>query len=102
MVAVDLNTGKERWRTAEQPKGRTMWPLAVEGGRVVVYVTPGSGEAGAVVSLAPSDGASQPVLQSPAAATGPQSVFYTHGVRIAWAGDGCSCSTAGSTVRSGR
>ncbi|MFJ3832053.1 PQQ-binding-like beta-propeller repeat protein [Streptomyces sp. NPDC090046] len=86
VVAVDLNTGKERWRTAEQPKGRTMWPLAVEGGRVVVYVTPGSGEAGAVVSLAPSDGASQPVLQSPAAATGPQSVFYTHGVRIAWAG----------------
>uniref|UniRef100_A0AAU2JJT3 PQQ-binding-like beta-propeller repeat protein n=1 Tax=Streptomyces sp. NBC_00049 TaxID=2903617 RepID=A0AAU2JJT3_9ACTN len=86
VVAVDLNTGKEKWRTAEQPKGRSVWPLAVEGGRVVVYVSPGSGEAGAVVSLAPADGASQPVLQSPAAAAGAQSVFYDHGVRIAWAG----------------
>lgn len=85
VVAVDLNTGKERWRTAEQPKGRTMWPLAVEGGRVVVYVSPGSGQAGSVVSLAPSDGASQPLLQSPAASAGAQGVFYTHGVRIAWA-----------------
>ncbi|ARE75374.1 hypothetical protein B6R96_16560 [Streptomyces sp. Sge12] len=87
VVAVDLNTGKERWRTAEQPKGRTMWPLAVEGGRVVVYVSPGSGggEAGAVVSLAAADGAAQPVLQSPAAAAGAQGVFYPHGLRTAWA-----------------
>ncbi|MEY2226130.1 PQQ-binding-like beta-propeller repeat protein [Streptomyces sp. BF23-30] len=86
VVAVDLNTGKERWRTAEQPKGRTMWPLAVEDGKVLTYVTPGSGEAGAVVSLAAADGASRPVLQSPAAAAGPEDVFYTHGIRIAWAG----------------
>lgn len=86
VVAVDLNTGKERWRTAEQPKGRTMWPLAVEEGRVIVYVSPGSDEAGSVVSLAPADGASQPVLRSPAAAAGAQRVFYAHGVRIAWSG----------------
>ncbi|MFD6913034.1 PQQ-binding-like beta-propeller repeat protein [Streptomyces virginiae] len=86
VVAVDLNTGKERWRTAEQPKGRTMWPLAVEDGKVLTYVTPGSGEAGAVVALAAADGASRPVLQSPAAAAGPEDVFYTHGIRIAWAG----------------
>ncbi|WP_328789402.1 outer membrane protein assembly factor BamB family protein [Streptomyces sp. NBC_00273] len=86
VVAVDLNTGKERWRTAEQPKGRTVWPLAVEEGRVLTYVTPGNGEAGAVVSLAATDGAAQPALQSPAAARGAQGVFYPHGVRIAWAG----------------
>ena len=86
VVAVDLNTGKERWRTAERPKGRTMWPLAVEDGKVLTYVTPGSGEAGAVVALAAADGASRPVLQSPAAAAGPEDVFYTHGIRIAWAG----------------
>ncbi|MGW0392191.1 outer membrane protein assembly factor BamB family protein [Streptomyces sp. NPDC003042] len=86
VVAVDLNTAKEKWRTAPQPKGRTMWPLAVEDGRIVVYVSPGSGEAGAVVSLAPADGASQPVLRSPAAAAGAEGVFYTHSVRIAWAG----------------
>ncbi|MEV7559527.1 PQQ-binding-like beta-propeller repeat protein [Streptomyces sp. NPDC089795] len=85
VVAVDLNTGKERWRTAEQPKGRTMWPLAVENGRILTYVTPGNGEAGAVVSLAATDGASRPVLQSPAAARGPEEVFYPHGIRIAWA-----------------
>ncbi|CAM5669753.1 outer membrane protein assembly factor BamB family protein [Streptomyces avidinii] len=87
VVAVDLNTGKERWRTAEQPKERTLWPLAVEDGRVVVYVSSGSsGEAGAVVSLAPADGAAQPLLQSPAAAAGAQGVFFTHGLRTAWAG----------------
>ncbi|WP_329099866.1 outer membrane protein assembly factor BamB family protein [Streptomyces sp. NBC_01439] len=86
VVAVDLNTGKERWRTAEQPKGRTMWPLAVEDGRVLTYVTPGNGEAGAVVSLAAADGAVRSVLQSPAAARGAEGVFYPHGVRIAWAG----------------
>lgn len=86
VVAVDLNTGKERWRTAEQPKGRTMWPLAVEGGRVVVYVSPGSGETGSVVALAPADGAASPLLRSPAVAAGAEDVFYDHGVRIAWAG----------------
>ncbi|MFE1876509.1 PQQ-binding-like beta-propeller repeat protein [Streptomyces sp. NPDC059496] len=86
VVAVDLNTGKERWRTAEQPKGRTVWPLAVEDGRVLTYVTPGNGEAGAVVSLAAADGAARPALQSPAAARGAEGVFYPHGVRIAWAG----------------
>ncbi|GAA2634776.1 MULTISPECIES: outer membrane protein assembly factor BamB family protein [Streptomyces] len=86
VVAVDLNTGKERWRTAGQPKGRTMWPLAVEEGRVVTYVTPGSGRAASVVSLAAADGASQPVLQSPAAASGAEDVFYPHGIRIAWTG----------------
>ncbi|MBW5485038.1 outer membrane protein assembly factor BamB family protein [Streptomyces bambusae] len=86
VVAVDLNTGKERWRTAEQPKGRTMWPLAVENGRVVVYVAAGSGAAASVVSLAPADGASQPVLQSPAAAAGPQSALYPFSLRAGWAG----------------
>ncbi|MDX3540898.1 PQQ-binding-like beta-propeller repeat protein [Streptomyces sp. MB09-01] len=86
VVAVDLNTGKERWRTAEQPKGRTVWPLAVEDGRVLVYVAPGSGAAGSVVSLAPADGSSQPVLQSPAVSAGAESVFYTHNIRITWAG----------------
>ncbi|MFD9354008.1 PQQ-binding-like beta-propeller repeat protein [Streptomyces sp. NPDC060031] len=86
VVAVDLNTGKEKWRTIEQPKGRTVWPLAVENGRAVVYVSPGRGEAASVVSLAPADGASQPVLQSPAAAEGAESVFSTSALRVAWAG----------------
>ncbi|MEU9255064.1 PQQ-binding-like beta-propeller repeat protein [Streptomyces sp. NPDC048270] len=86
VVAVDLNTGKEKWSTAEQPKGRTMWPLAVENGRVVVYIAPGVGAAASVVSLSPADGSSQPLLQSPAAAAGAEGVFYDHGVRIAWAG----------------
>ncbi|WP_327252617.1 outer membrane protein assembly factor BamB family protein [Streptomyces sp. NBC_01244] len=86
VVAVDLNTGKEKWRTAEQPKRRTMWPLAVEDGRVVVYISPGIDEGGSVVSLAPGDGASQPLLQSPAAAAGAEDVFYTSALRIAWTG----------------
>ncbi|MFE5674338.1 PQQ-binding-like beta-propeller repeat protein [Streptomyces erythrochromogenes] len=86
VVAVDLNTGKEKWRTAEQPKGRTMWPLAVEEGRVVAYVSPGSGQAASVVSLAAADGSAQPVLQSPVVARGAEGVFYAHGIRLAWSG----------------
>ncbi|MFD4864608.1 PQQ-binding-like beta-propeller repeat protein [Streptomyces sp. NPDC058412] len=86
VVAVDLNTGKERWRTAEQPKGRAVWPLAIEEGRVLVYVSPGSGAAGSVVSLAPADGSSQPVLQSPAVSAGAASVFFSHSIRTTWAG----------------
>lgn len=86
VVAVDLNTGKEKWRTVEQPKECTVWPLAVEGGRVTVYVSPGSGESGSVVSLAPADGNAQPLLQSPAAAAGAQGVFFNSSLRITWAG----------------
>ncbi|MEV6954801.1 PQQ-binding-like beta-propeller repeat protein [Streptomyces sp. NPDC051183] len=86
VVAVDLNTGKEKWRTAEQSKGRSVWPLAVEGGRVVVYVSPGKVEAASVVSLAPADGSAQPLLRTPAAAAGAEGVFYNSGLQLAWAG----------------
>ncbi|MFJ6798008.1 PQQ-binding-like beta-propeller repeat protein [Streptomyces sp. NPDC091268] len=86
VVAVDLNTGQEKWRTPEQPKGRTVWPLAVENGRVVAYVSPSRTEAAAVVTLAPADGASQPLLQSPAAAAGAEGVFFASSARIAWSG----------------
>ncbi|MCX4545528.1 PQQ-binding-like beta-propeller repeat protein [Streptomyces sp. NBC_01565] len=83
VVAVDLNTGQEKWH-APSPKGRTIWPLAIENGKIVAYVEPGGGEAGAIVTLPTSGGTPEVVLQSPAAAEGAESVFYSHGVRMAW------------------
>ncbi|MEU2390237.1 PQQ-binding-like beta-propeller repeat protein [Streptomyces sp. NPDC007369] len=85
VVAVDLATGKEKWR-AKAPKNRRIWPLAIEDGKVLAYVAPSEGEAGAVAALAPADGALTVVLQSPAGAAGAQGVFYSHNVHAAWAG----------------
>ncbi|MER5732189.1 PQQ-binding-like beta-propeller repeat protein [Streptomyces sp. NPDC002138] len=86
VIAVDLNTGKEKWHAATPDKGRTMWPLAVEDGKAVVYIEDGAGHSGAMATLAPTGGAPQVFLQSPAAARGPESVFYAHGVHPLWAG----------------
>lgn len=86
VIAVDLNTGQEKWHAAAPDKNRAMWPLAIENGKVVVYIQDGSGHSGAMATLAPTGGAPQVFLQSPAAARGPESVFYAHGVRPAWLG----------------
>ncbi|NXY96378.1 PQQ-binding-like beta-propeller repeat protein [Streptomyces sp. BR123] len=85
VVAVDLGTGKEKWHT-KAPRNRRIWPLAIEDGKVLAYVAPGEGEAGAVAALAPADGALTVVLQSPAGAAGAQGVFHSHNVQAAWAG----------------
>ncbi|MFG2709906.1 PQQ-binding-like beta-propeller repeat protein [Streptomyces goshikiensis] len=83
VVAVDLNTGREKWHAAA-PEGRTIWPVAIENGKIIAYVWPGAGEAGAIVSLPTTGGTPEVVLRSPAAAAGAQSVFYPHGVRMTW------------------
>ncbi|MET9697231.1 PQQ-binding-like beta-propeller repeat protein [Streptomyces sp. NPDC006529] len=86
VIAVDLANGQEKWHAAAPDKGRSMWPLAVEDHKVVVYIGDGAGHSGAMATLAPTGGAPQVFLQSPAAARGPQSVFYPHGVHPAWLG----------------
>ncbi|MFJ9431557.1 PQQ-binding-like beta-propeller repeat protein [Streptomyces sp. NPDC101490] len=85
VVAVDLDTGTEKWRAAG-PDGRTMWPLAVENGKLVVYLATRPGTAGAVAVLAPTGGAPQTVLRSPAAAVGAERGFEPSRARLAWAG----------------
>ncbi|MFF1478170.1 hypothetical protein ACFVYD_11455 [Streptomyces sp. NPDC058301] len=86
VVAVDLATGKEKWRTKE-PHGRAMRPLAVEGGKAVVYVQPGKGpnDSAAIATIAATGGAPQVLLQTPAAATGAESAFFLR-PRMAWSG----------------
>ncbi|MFD7027554.1 PQQ-binding-like beta-propeller repeat protein [Streptomyces sp. NPDC059917] len=86
VIAVDLATGQEKWHAVAPDKGRSMWPLAVEGGKVIVYIAAGGGRSGAMATLEPTGGAPQVFLQSPAAARGPESVFYPHGVHPAWLG----------------
>ncbi|MGW6408740.1 outer membrane protein assembly factor BamB family protein [Streptomyces vinaceus] len=86
VVAVDLGTGAEKWHAAA-PKNRAMWPLAVEDGKLLVYIESGAGAAGAIAALPVAGGGDpQVVLASPDAAKGAESVFYPSLVRMAWAG----------------
>lgn len=86
VVAVDLGTGKEKWRTKE-PRGRAMRPLAVEGGKAVVYVQPGKGpnDSAAIATIAATGGAPQILLQTTAAAAGTERMFFLS-PRMAWSG----------------
>ncbi|MFI6470987.1 PQQ-binding-like beta-propeller repeat protein [Streptomyces sp. NPDC050516] len=83
VVAVDLNTGKEKWR-ANPPQARKVRPLAVENGKVVVYLDAGPQLGSAVATLAPAGGAPQVFLQSPQAAADAQRSFFSP--HLAWAG----------------
>lgn len=86
VVAVDLGTGKEKWRTKE-PHGRAMRPLAVEGGKAVVYVQAGQGpaDAASVATIAATGGMPQTLLRTPAAAAATERAFFL-APRPAWSG----------------
>ncbi|AYG84510.1 hypothetical protein DWB77_06724 [Streptomyces hundungensis] len=83
IVAVDLNTGKEKWR-ASPPQTREVRPLAIEDGKLVVYLHAGHDLPAAVASVAPTGGAPQVLLQSPQAASGAERYFFFP--RLAWSG----------------
>ncbi|GHB41359.1 hypothetical protein GCM10010331_30830 [Streptomyces xanthochromogenes] len=84
IVAIDLGTGKEKWHAAA-PTGRMAQPLAVEDGKVVLYIEPGIDEEGAAVATLPTAGGTPKItLQSPSAAAGTEEYFF--GPRITWAG----------------
>ncbi|MEU9101394.1 PQQ-binding-like beta-propeller repeat protein [Streptomyces sp. NPDC048361] len=82
VVAVDLGTGKEKWR-ASPAQARNVRPLAVEDGKVMVHLDAGRGLPAAVATLAPAGGAPQVFLQSPVAAADAQRAFFAP--RLAWA-----------------
>ncbi|MEE1755873.1 outer membrane protein assembly factor BamB family protein [Streptomyces sp. SP18CS02] len=75
VVAFDLNTGKPKWRA---PAGaeRTMLPLRMEGGDVLVYMEGSWDRGGAVATLAPTGGAPKVLLQHPASTAEIESDFY--------------------------
>ncbi|MET9363662.1 PQQ-binding-like beta-propeller repeat protein [Streptomyces sp. NPDC006632] len=83
VVAFDLNTGNEKWHAAA-PKGRMMQPLALENGKLTLYVEPGVEEAAAIASLPLTGGTPQTILQSPSSAGSTERNFYDPAA--AWAG----------------
>ncbi|MEV6047892.1 PQQ-binding-like beta-propeller repeat protein [Streptomyces xanthochromogenes] len=83
VVAVDLDTGREKWRVSPSVP-RTVRPLAVEDGKVVVYLEAGSRLGAAVAALAPTGGTPQVLVQSPQAAADAERSFFS--ARLAWSG----------------
>ncbi|MFF2730607.1 PQQ-binding-like beta-propeller repeat protein [Streptomyces sp. NPDC058008] len=82
VVAFDLNTGKTKWKSPA-PAERTMKPLRMEGGKVLVYLEPSYDKGGAIATLAPTGGAPQVVLQHPDSTTRIENFFTS---KVAYAG----------------
>ncbi|MFE7568373.1 PQQ-binding-like beta-propeller repeat protein [Streptomyces sp. NPDC057539] len=76
IVAFSLDTGKSTWR-AKAPEGRTMTPLRMEGGKVLVYLDATYDTGGAVATVAPSGGAPTTLLQHPASTAQIENSFYS-------------------------
>ncbi|MFF1833789.1 PQQ-binding-like beta-propeller repeat protein [Streptomyces sp. NPDC058231] len=91
VVAFDLNTGKPKWKAAA-PAGRTMKPLRMEGGNVLLYLEASYNQGGGIATLAPTGGTPHVLLQHPASTSQIESSFYNP--RIAYA-DGRSFIASG-------
>ncbi|MGW4083442.1 outer membrane protein assembly factor BamB family protein [Streptomyces sp. NPDC004822] len=78
IVAISLDSGKEKWR-AKSPAEETMLPVKVEGGKLVAYVTPSYDAGGQVVSIPLSGGGHEPakVLQNPVSAARIENGFFS-------------------------
>ncbi|MFE9823632.1 PQQ-binding-like beta-propeller repeat protein [Streptomyces sp. NPDC005791] len=74
VIAFDLNTGKTKWKAAA-PAERTMKPLRMEGGNVLVYLEPSYDKGGAIATIAPTGGAPKVLLQHPDSTTGIENFF---------------------------
>ncbi|MFI6357672.1 PQQ-binding-like beta-propeller repeat protein [Streptomyces sp. NPDC050743] len=77
IVAISLSTGKARWR-AKSPANEPMYPLEVEGGRLVAYVQPSYDAGGQVVSI-PATGSSHTttkLLQNPQGTAEIEDTFF--------------------------
>ncbi|WP_327117712.1 PQQ-binding-like beta-propeller repeat protein [Streptomyces sp. NBC_01341] len=82
VVAFDLNTGKPKWKAAA-PAERTMKPLRIEGGNVLVYLEPSYDKGGAIATIAPTGGAPKVVLQHPDSTTRIENFFTS---KVVYAG----------------
>ncbi|MFE4796349.1 PQQ-binding-like beta-propeller repeat protein [Streptomyces sp. NPDC056708] len=75
VVAFNLNTGRSKWKAAA-PAGRTVKPLRMEGGNVLLYVKAGYNKGGGIATLAPTGGTPQMVLRHPVSTAQIESSFY--------------------------
>ncbi|MGX2995198.1 outer membrane protein assembly factor BamB family protein [Streptomyces sp. JNUCC 64] len=64
MIAVNLDTGREKWR-AKSTGGRTLLPLRVEDGQVISYEKPTYDAGGAVTATPVGGGTPKKLLQNP-------------------------------------
>ncbi|MFD7618931.1 PQQ-binding-like beta-propeller repeat protein [Streptomyces sp. NPDC059802] len=83
VVAFDLNTGKPKWKAAA-PAERTVKPLRMEGGNVLLYVEAGYEKGGGIATLAPTGGTPQMLLKHPASTAEIENDFYSS--KIVYAG----------------
>ncbi|MER6913178.1 PQQ-binding-like beta-propeller repeat protein [Streptomyces sp. NPDC000594] len=76
IVAFDLDTGKQSWRS---PSGgdSTIMPLRMEGSAVLAYREPTYDRGGLLATVAPTGGAPKPLLRLPDATAGTESSFYS-------------------------
>ncbi|MFB6958828.1 PQQ-binding-like beta-propeller repeat protein, partial [Streptomyces sp. NPDC056309] len=81
IVALNLATGKEKWRV-KSPTDTSMMPLKVENGQLIVYVEPSYDAGGQIVSVATAGSAHTPVklLQNPEGAASIENGFYSRAV----------------------
>ncbi|MBT2426719.1 PQQ-binding-like beta-propeller repeat protein [Streptomyces sp. ISL-112] len=64
VVAFDLNTGKPKW-TVPAPAERTVSPIGMEGGKVLLYAEPRYDKPGAILTIPPTGGSTSVLLQHP-------------------------------------
>ncbi|WP_262064087.1 PQQ-like beta-propeller repeat protein [Streptomyces sp. STR69] len=81
IVAIDLATGKEKWRV-KSPEDESMLPVKVEGGKLIAYVEAAYDAGGQVVSV-PTTGSSHTttkLLQMPAGTARIESSFFSRDI----------------------
>ncbi|MFE3828937.1 PQQ-binding-like beta-propeller repeat protein [Streptomyces sp. NPDC059092] len=76
VVAFSLATGKSAWRS-KAPAGRTMTPLRMESGKVVVHMNASYDKGGTVATIAATGGAPKTVQQHPTSTAEIESAFYS-------------------------
>ncbi len=78
IVAISLDTGKEKWRT-KSPADRSVLPLKIADGALVAYVEPAYDAGGRVVSIATSGSGHEAttLLQNPQGAAQIENGFFS-------------------------
>ncbi|MGW4317957.1 outer membrane protein assembly factor BamB family protein [Streptomyces sp. NPDC004684] len=81
IVAVNLATGKEKWRV-KSPEDTSMMPVKVEGGKLIAYVEPSYDSGGQIVSV-PTAGTSHTttkLLQNPQSTADIENGFFSRDI----------------------
>ncbi|MFF4984658.1 PQQ-binding-like beta-propeller repeat protein [Streptomyces sp. NPDC001046] len=81
IVAINLATGKEKWRV-KSPAEESMLPVKVEDGKLIAYVEPTYDGGGRVVSIPTGGGSHKPVelLRNPQGAAAVEKGFFSKAV----------------------